>query len=162
MKPKTKLKLEKKWLSLPIHFIDTSVVYGAFLEGEEFKIECNNYLNKIGYKYRGHLSISVIGEIFMILQDKVVSESDKEFFIRFFYRLIIKRAIALIGTSFEAYKKALELRNFSYQLDPTDTLHLAVAITSGTRKFVTLDQKLIENLEIQTKFDIDILHPKDL
>lgn len=84
MKPKTLKKLIRKFTRLPSHCIDTSVILGAFLEDEEFREDCKSYLNRVGFKYRGLLPVSVAGEIFMILNDRVDKESDKELFFSFF------------------------------------------------------------------------------
>lgn len=162
MKTKTKLKLERKWSSLPLHHIDTSVIFGAFVENEKFREECKNYLNKVGYKYRGQLSVSVIGEIFMILRDVFDQEVDRELFFIFFDKLMRKRCIEFIGTTFETNDKLRAIREADYEIEPLDGLHLAITIISGSKVFVTLDQKLLKRTRLENKFNIRIVHPKDL
>ena len=63
MKDKTKEKYERWAESLPLHHIDTSVILenpktinGRF---------CTKYLQRVGYKYRGVLSLPVLGELFL-------------------------------------------------------------------------------------------------
>ena len=160
MKEKTRLKLERRWLSLPAHHIDASVILGAFLENDEFNKECTDYLNKVGYKYRGCISTSVIGEIFMVLKDRIPDAADREFFFRFFDRLVEKNQITFSGMLFGIYEKALELRNNIYNIEPLDALHLSNAVVRKANAFVTLDEKLI-NSKIKSLFGITIVHSKD-
>ena len=162
MKSKTLEKLIRKFVRLPSHHIDTSVILGAFLEDEEFREECKDYLNRVGYNYRGFLPVSVTGEIFMILNKKVSKESDRELFFLFFDKLIRKRRIEFVGSDFEVYKKVHEIRDISYDAEPLDALHLAVAITEKANVFVTLDENLVHNKRLENKFNIRILHPKEL
>ena len=162
MKPKTLEKLIRKFTRLPSHYIDSSVILGAFLEDEKFREECKNYLNRVGYNYRGFLPVSVTGEIFMILDERIEKESDKELFFSFFNILVRKRKIEFVGSSFDDYKKTHEIRDINYDAEPLDTLHLAIAITNKANVFVTLDEKLIHNQAIENAFKISILHPKEL
>lgn len=162
MQSKKLEKLIKRFTHLPSHYIDSSVILGAFLEDEEFKEECKDYLNRVGYNYRGSLPVSVIGEIFMILNGMVAKESDRELFFSFFDKLIRKRRIEFVGSDFEVYKKVQEIRDVSYDVEPLDTLHLAISIIRKANVFVTLDKKLIHNQAIEDAFKISILHPKEL
>ncbi len=161
MEDKTKLKLERRWLNKPSHHIDTSILIGSFLEDEEFKDECKNYLNKVGYRYRGHLSVSVTGELFMILKERISEQSEREFFFTFFDNLIKKRLIEYVSTNFEVYKKVAEVKDVCYDIDPLDALHLATAIVKGANVFITLDKDLINDGRLQSTFKIKIIHPKD-
>jgi len=162
MKSKTLEKLIRKFTKLPSHYIDSSIILGAFLEDEEFREECKDYLNRVGYNYRGFLPVSVAGEIFMILNERIDKESDRELFFSFFDKLIRKRKIEFIGSDFEVYKKTQEIRDVSYDLEPLDVLHLAIAITQKGNVFVTLDKKLVRNQMLENAFRISILHPKEL
>ena len=161
MKEKTRLKLEKRWLNLSLHHIDASVILGAFLENDEFNKECTDYLNKVGYKYRGCIPTSVIGEIFMVLKELIPDATGREFFFRFFDRLVEKNQITFSGMLFEIYEMALELRNNIYNIDPLDALHLANAVMRKANAFVTLDEKLIKS-RIKSLFGITIIHSKDV
>jgi hypothetical protein len=63
MKQKTLEKIIRKFEILPLHHIDTNI----FIEADkETKLgdACASYLNRIGYKYRGIISLSVLGELF--------------------------------------------------------------------------------------------------
>ncbi|MBI4014993.1 MAG: type II toxin-antitoxin system VapC family toxin [Candidatus Aenigmarchaeota archaeon] len=162
MKPKTFEKLLRKFSHLPSHYIDSSVILGAFLEDGKFREECKSYLNRVVHNYRGFLPVSVVGEIFMILDEKIEKEGDKELFFSFFNTLIRRRKIEFIGSGFEDYRKTQEIKDVSYDAEPLDTLHLAIAITNKANVFVTLDEKLIHNQAIENTFKINILHPKEL
>lgn len=67
-----------------------------------------------------------------------------------------------VGTNFDVYKKVEELKDVSYNIEPLDALHLATAIIKKANAFVTLDKKLVHNQKIESKFNISILHPKEL
>lgn len=162
MKSKTLEKIIRKFTRLPSHYIDSSVILGAFLEDEEFREECKEYLNRVGYNYRGFLPISVTGEIFIILNGRIEKESDKELFFSFFDKLMRKRKIEFVGSGFDDYKKTQEIRDVIYDAEPLDALHLAIAITNKANVFVTLDEKLIRNQAIENAFKISIRHPKEL
>lgn len=146
---------------MPSHHIDTSIFIGSFLEDEEFKDECKNYLDKVGYRYRGHLSVSVTGELFVILTERISEQSEREFFFTFFDNLVRKRRIAYISPNFDVYQKIAEVRAVCYDLEPLDALHLATAIVQGADTFVTLDRGLINDGKLQATFKIKIVHPKD-
>ena len=77
MKSKTLEKIIRKFTRLPSHYIDSSAILGAFLEDEEFREECKEYLNRAGYNYRDFLPVSVTGEFFMILNERIDKESDR-------------------------------------------------------------------------------------
>lgn len=162
MKPKTLERIAKKFSRLPSHFIDTSIILGTFLENEEFREECKDYLNRVGYKYRGYVPVSVIGEIFMIINERIESANDRELFFSFFDKLVQNRKMKFVGTVFEVYEKISEMKETDYKTEPLDALHLSIAITSNASTFVTLDKKLIHNHELENKFGIKILHPKEL
>jgi len=76
MKNKTKNKLERKWQNLPLHHIDACIVMEVLMVGDNCEY-CENYLNNVGYKYGGVLSISVFGEIFKSLITKFEKEIDR-------------------------------------------------------------------------------------
>lgn len=148
-----------KWRSLPIHFIDTSVVLGAFSEEEEFYEECKAYLNKVGYRYRGFLSTSVTGEIFMIIE-KWENSLDRHLFFDFFDRVIFRRKIDFVPSKFEAFDAIKQIRNLDYFVEPLDSEHLAAAISEDAEIFVTLDTSLILNKNLQNILGIKVIHPK--
>lgn len=65
MKRKTFLKLQREFEILPSHHMDTAI----FIESDkETKLGdiCSDYLNRVGYKYRGVVSLSVLGEFLLI------------------------------------------------------------------------------------------------
>lgn len=148
-----------KWRSLPVHFIDTSVILGAFSEEEEFYEECKSYLNRVGYKCRGFLSTSVIGEIFMIIE-KWEDSLDRYLFFDFFDRIIFRRKIDFVPSRFETFDTIKQIRNLDYFVEPLDSEHLAAAISENAEIFVTLDTSLILNKNLQNISGIKVIHPK--
>jgi|GEM_PF-4331039 len=65
MKKKTKLKLNKRWMSKPLHHIDANLLLGElFPDNERFRIACKNYLDKISFNYRCEISTLSLGEVY--------------------------------------------------------------------------------------------------
>ncbi|MDI6730737.1 MAG: hypothetical protein QMD06_04275 [Candidatus Altarchaeum sp.] len=74
MKKKTKDKLERKWQNLSVHHMDVCVVIEDLMLSVDNYVSCERYLNKVGYKYSGVISISALGEIFMYLVKRLKKE----------------------------------------------------------------------------------------
>lgn len=55
----------KRFLALPLHHIDTSVILET--EKTEDGRYCRKYLQLVGYKYRGILSFPVLSEMFSVI-----------------------------------------------------------------------------------------------
>ncbi len=92
MKKKTMDRLERKWLNLPLHHIDACVILEALIKHKGYE-DCENYLNRVGYKYRGDLSISALGEIVMTSIRKFEKEMEYNESSLIIARLIDKRKI---------------------------------------------------------------------
>ena len=60
MKKKTFEKLLRRFLGLPPHHIDTSILLEP--EKTEDGRDCRKYLQKVGYDYRGKLSLPVFAK----------------------------------------------------------------------------------------------------
>ncbi len=150
-----------RFQKLPVHFIDTSVVLGAFSEEEEFYEDCKSYLNRVGYKFRGVFPTSVVGEIFMIVLERK-DFLNRRLFFDFFDRTIFRRKIDFAPTSFEAVETIKDIQTTDYNADPLDAEHLALAISRNANAFVTLDNDLINNEILKSKFGISIKHPKQI
>ena len=161
MKRKTFLKLERRFLALPLHHIDTAI----FIESDkETKLGdiCAEYLNKVGYKYRGAISLSVLGEFLLVtLRDAKTSE-DRELALRIFDHIIKKRKIHFATPKIEAYETAVKVIDLDSRIEKTDALHYAIAVQEKARAFVTLDEKMVESRTLENKFDVKIIHPENL
>ena len=65
MLKKTREKLVRKFLSLPLHHIDTSVLLEP-ISTEDGRF-CRRYLQKLGYNYRAVVSFPVLSEVMAIM-----------------------------------------------------------------------------------------------
>ncbi|MBI2547227.1 MAG: PIN domain-containing protein [Candidatus Aenigmarchaeota archaeon] len=159
MKPKTLEKIMRRFQKLPLHCIDSSIILEAFDEKSKFRESCKNYLNKIGYNFRGILPISVIGEIFTIIETDIADKTQKEIFFQFFDSLVKNRKIGFAvpkKTTFQTAEKAKELEN---RIGATDVLNLSIAIDNEVNVFVTLDADMIHNKQLEKEFDIQTKAP---
>jgi len=159
MKPKTLEKILRRFQRLPLHGIDSSIILEAFDEKSKFRESCKNYLNKIGYNFRGILPISVVGEVFVIIETDMVDKIEKEIFFQFFDSLVKKRKIGFSvpkKTTFQTAEKVKELEN---RIGATDVLNLSIAIDEGMNVFVTLDKDMLHNKQFKKEFGIEIKAP---
>ncbi len=159
MKPKTLEKILRRFQRLPLHGIDSSIILEASNEKGRFRESCKNYLNKLGYNFRGILPISVVGEVFIIIETDMVDKTEKEIFFQFFDGLVKKRRISFVApkkTTFQTAEKVKELEN---RIGATDTLNLSIAIDEGINVFVTLDADMLHNKQLEKEFGIEIKAP---
>lgn|SRR3972149_4692265 len=159
MEIRTKKRLEKRWLSLPLHHIDTSVIVEAFFEDSKFYHECKGYLNSIGYKFRGSLSLSVVGELFLVIERDIKEEFLRELFFEFFDKLIQIRKVSITSPRVDSYKTAIKLKEWDYLIEDVDSLHVATAATSRAQFFATLDEKLVSNKRIESSVGLKMIRP---
>jgi len=161
MKNKTKNRLKKKWQNLPLHHIDTCVVIEVLMKGDDY-LSCENYLNKVGYKYRGTLSVSALGEIFMYLTKDIKEEIDRGEAFTIASRLIDKRKIDFSSPQFKTYVIVEKIKTIESRAEPMDSLNLATAIANDASVFVTMDATLLGNYKLESVFKIKIKHPGEL
>ncbi len=105
MKHKKRRQLEKRWEKLPKHHINTEILKEVLQETRLGDV-CSKYLNKVGYKYRGVLSISVVGEFCLVLYRDVKKRVDKQKSFEFLDNLIIRRKIEIKPSKFSVHKTA--------------------------------------------------------
>jgi len=161
MKNKTKNKLERKWQNLPLHHIDACIVMEVLMVGDNCE-DCENYLNKVGYKYRCVLSIPVFGEIFKSLVTKFEKEIGGENAFIVVSRLIDKRKIDFSSPQFKTYEIVEKIKTIESRAEPMDSLNLAIAIANDASVFVTMDATLLGNKKLESEFGIKIKHPSEL
>jgi len=161
MKEKTFFKLQQRFLALPLHHIDTDVI---FEPNNETKLgdQCSAYLNKVGYKYRGIISLSVIGEFFMITIRDVTESMERYVLFNFLDTLIKKRKIEFSTLKYDSLKTVVKIKEIDSRVEDMDAIHLANCIQDKASTFVTFDEKLVENNRIEKEFGVRIMHPKDL
>jgi len=161
MKPKTLQKILRRFDVLPLHHIDTDI----FIESDkETKLGdiCASYLNKVGYKYRGTVSLSVLGEFLLITLRDTEKPEDKELAIRIFDRMIRKRKIRFVTPATEAYETAVKVIKLDSRIENTDALHYAIAVQEKSNAFVTFDGKMVGNKILEKEFGVKIIPPENL
>ena len=161
MKKKTKSKLDSKWQNLPLHHIDACIFLEVLLGGDDYE-SCKNYLNRVGYNYRGTLSIPVLGEVFMGLISKLEAETDKEKAFSIANMLIDNRKIDFSSPQFKTYSVIDKIKSIETGVEPMDALNLAAAISDCAKVFVTFDGTLLGNKKLENEFKIKIKHPNDV
>lgn len=161
MKPKTLKRIMRRFESLPLHFIDADILFEA---NHDTKLgnQCSNYLNKVGYKYRGIVPLSVIGEFFMIVFRDVQETEEKYLLFNFIDRLIKNRKIKFSALKYGSLDIVDKIKEVDSRIEDTDAVHLANCIQDKCNAFVTFDEKLIGNERLENEFNIRITHPKNL
>ena len=150
-------KLERWFGTLPLHHIDTSILLEP-ISTEDGRI-CKRYLQKVGYNYRGTVSLHVLGEVTL----KIMLLKDME-----------KRNVAfgLLADVIDArnigyftprnLKLAYDVLEVDARLSPTDAAIIACAVEDRVSNLITIDKKLIHNISIEKNFRIRISHPAEL
>ena len=161
MLEKIRAKMQKKFEILPLHHIDTNILVEA-LKDTKLGNQCVDYLNRVGYNYRGVLSVSVLGEYSMITYENLKEITDLEVAFDFVARLVKRRKVTFCGTSFECYSIISKIKEGDTHIEPADALHIAAAIIDKANAFVTFDSALLNSRKIESEFKIKIMHPNDL
>lgn len=162
MKPKTLEKILRRFERLPLHFIDTGVFVEA-LKDTKLGNQCSDYLNRIGYKYRGVMPLSVLGEYALITYRDIKDWEGREIMFSFVGRIVNKCDIKYKTLDFDSNNNIEKLREIDGRIEFTDAQHLASAIGDKADSFVTFDKTLLDNAqEIEKSLGVRIIHPKDL
>ena len=141
------------------------MVFHIFVEAiRETKLGniCTDYINRIGYKYRGTVSLSVLGEFLLITIRDTKNPEDRELAFRIFDRILKKQKIGFITPEIEAYETTLKIIRADSRIEQTDALHYALAVQEKADTFVTFDQKMAGNIRLEKEFGVKIIHPENL
>ncbi len=159
MKVKTLEKLVRRLLKLPLTYIDTSII----LEDEKADdgFYCKKLLNIIGNKYRGKLSLVVLGELLLDILG-LENYSERIDAIEFVHSLIKNKKIEYGDIPKTIDEVATKIKNIDSRIEQADRLILASASEDNADYFVTIDTKLIGNEKLEKELNIKIRHPKDL
>lgn len=161
METKTLDKIMRRFEILPLHFIDTDIIFEA---NNETKLgdQCSDYLNRIGYNYRGVISLSVIGEFFTIVFRDVQNHGERQVMFNFVDTFIKKRKIRFSTLRRDSFRIVDKIKEIDSRVEDTDAIHLANCVQDKGNTFVTFDEKLVENRKLEDEFTIKIIHPKNL
>ena len=144
--------------ALPLHHIDTSILMEPVTT--EDGRACRKYLQRVGQKYRGQLSLPVLGELMLALL-KPISYNDRHDFIEWLIHTKRVRKIAEFVPARLAPGIAA-VQRIDKRLDPTDCQIVACASEAQARVLVTLDRVLLTSRKLQEKLNLRILHPREL
>ena len=161
MQKKTEEKLQREFLSMPLHHIDTNVIIEAIEETKSGE-SCSDYLNRVGYKYRGTISLPVLGEFLLVTLREKKPVEDKEFDLRRLNAIINKSRIQLLSPLKSSYQTADKIMEIDTRIEPTDALNYSMAVQENADAFVSLDGKLILNATLENAFGVAIKHPSQL
>ncbi len=158
MDRKTLSKLQRRLEVLPLHHIDTSVILAT--EKTEDGRACKRYLQKVGYNFRGKLSLPVLGELFLVLSRIGDYESRLEMFDNIERTIDVRKIEFYMPKSISSVLE--DIRRVDERMDPVDSEIVACATEDNAVIFVTLDKKLVHNEKIENEFAIKIRHPNEL
>ncbi|MBI4896361.1 MAG: hypothetical protein HY832_02330 [Candidatus Aenigmarchaeota archaeon] len=158
MQQKTLKKIVRKFEVLPLHHIDTSIMLEP--EKTESGRQCQKYLQRVGYNYRGRLSFPALSELFVSILR--IENSDN----RYTVFDLIAQIVHSRKIEFYAQKDTSgiieTIRTIDPRLTPLDREIVACAVEDQALVLATLDSELIHNQKIEQEFKIKIVHPKEL
>ncbi|MBI2583969.1 MAG: PIN domain-containing protein [Candidatus Aenigmarchaeota archaeon] len=146
---------------MPLHFIDTGILFEANKD-TGLGNQCSDYLNRVGYKYRGIAPLSVIGEFFMVTFRDVEKSEERHLLFSFMDNLIKRRKIRFSALRHDSIRLVDGIKETDSRVEDTDAIHLANCIQDNGDTFVTFDKKLLENVRLENEFKVKIIHPGDL
>ena len=157
MEKKTEKRLEREFLSMPLHHIDTSIVREKPTTPNGRC--CVAYLNIVGTKYRGKFSIPMLGE-YLIGVISISDYSKRVDLLEVIYSLMKNKKIELTSVQ-NIEKTANRIKELDERIQTADRLILGSAIEDSADTFITLDVDLIRNVVIEKELGIKIRHPKE-
>ncbi|HLD83927.1 MAG TPA: hypothetical protein VI979_03695 [archaeon] len=161
MQAKTAEAIAKRFETLPRHHIDTAIFFES-QKGTKLGDFCASYLNRVGYKYRGEIALSVLGEFLLVTLRDITQPENREMMLRIFDQILRKRKIDFAVAGHDAYQTALKVMELDPRIEGTDALNYAVAVENNADSFVTLDEKLLCHKTLEKEFGVKIIHPVKL
>jgi predicted nucleic acid-binding protein len=157
MQQKTRDRLDDRFLALPLHHIDTSILLEP--DNTPDGIAAKRYQERLGKLYRGVLSLPVLGELMLTILSLGDLEKRLDFLELLNSRVKVRRMNYYTSLGIESLSK--EISALDARVHGADKEILACAIEHKAHALVTLDGKLIRNEALERKFGIRIRHPKD-
>ncbi|MBS3050834.1 MAG: type II toxin-antitoxin system VapC family toxin [Candidatus Aenigmarchaeota archaeon] len=161
MKRKKLQKILRKFQRLPSHVMDTNILIEALKDTKLGNI-CSDYLNRIGYKYRGFLCSSVLGEFLLHVLKDIKEPEERRFMLEFIDKISRKTKCGYSSLKYESFHIVDKIKEIDSRIEDMDAIHLANCIQDKANVFVTLDEKLVSNTRLEKEFSIKILHPEKL
>ncbi|MBU5537240.1 MAG: PIN domain-containing protein [Candidatus Aenigmatarchaeota archaeon] len=148
---------ESKFLTLPVHHIDTSIILEK--ETTENGRYCKKYINIVGTKYRGIISLPVLSELFLSIL-RLENFSEQWDVLDLIKSILKEKKIAVYSPS-NTFDIEARIANLDKRIQPLDRLILACA-SENNALLVTLDSNLLNNDKLENLLNIKIKHPKEL
>ncbi len=142
---------------LPLHHIDTSIILEPRKTADG--LGCTKYLQRVGYKYHGILSLPVLSELFLaiLLLD---NSSEKYNLMDTVLETIRIRKINLYSPK-SIEETAIKVRQLDSRVGTLDS-HIVACAIEDKANLITLDKKLTGNIALEKEFGVKIFHPKSL
>ena len=141
--------------------IDASVLLELFTKprkkADRRKIQYSiaQYFDQVERKRKnGYVSISCLGEVFNALHN-IDDDILRNLVFAKINDLLSKDGFTINSPNRDTFKKADEILEFDYAIEPQDALRIAEAITN-TAQLITLDNKLLSNKVLQNQFNVTI------
>lgn len=144
--------------NLPKHHIDTSIIIEP--ERTANGRYCRKYIQRLDYNYRGTLSSPVLSEL-MISMLKLRDTQKRHAFLDVLENLVQTRKVEFY-VPVDIHEISIQIKEADDRIDPTDVDIIACAVENRASNLVTLDKKLIGNKSVERRFNLRIVHPKDL
>lgn len=150
-------KLKLRFMRLPLHHIDTSIVLEMEEKTEEGRY-CKRYLNLLGKKFRGKFSILMLGELMLDILS--LEYQDMHTALDLIDDIIEKQKIEFFSVE-SIVEICKELEEVDRRQDPIDKLLYACAVKDKAKNFVTTDKKMLRSKKLVEVFGVKISHPKE-
>ncbi len=146
-----------------IHAIDTCVFLENTLDTHLGNI-CTKHLVNMGKGkyYNGVLSVSVLGEIVMIIQRDIQDPLERIDKLRYLEELIRRRNISFVTPRREDHLLIDRLMDIERGLEELDALHLVSAKRANAEVFLTFDKALLSTEaknNLEKMLNLKIEHP---
>ncbi len=117
---------------LPLHYPDSCIFIELFSNEKENKKQLvRTYLYNVGRKYDVIVSNLTYGEIYRALMKMFDKDQEREMA---FHKINdVLRQIDICSSQFEDYELSLKFKDVDYKLEPSDALHLAMAINNKSQ-----------------------------
>lgn len=158
MKPKTAGKILRRFQSLPLHHIDTSVILEP--ENTDDGRYCRRYLQLVGNKYRDVVPFPVLSELLLAITE-MEKTRDRYDFLDILVNMISVKKIVFYAPK-DIGGLLIKIRELDSRVEPTDREIVACGVEHGCDTIITLDKNLIHNKKLESGLDVKIRHPKEL
>ncbi len=120
---------------------------------------CRKYIYRLTTdEIDGEMSYPALGEIWLAIR-KRVPEERQSVMLQDMNALLHECSIKFNSPAGETFKTATAILSEDILMKPSDALRLAETATAGNKRFVTIDQELVENKVQQNKLGIKVVYP---